>query len=260
MSQSDLNIANADGATVRADINSQIEALVTQSSGSTAPPVTFPFMRWFDTVNQQIKERNSANTTWRIVAEVVAGELVPYSLGSSIGSNYFKGVGEWFGLLDHLTGVDDPDNSGPAKFIKLTAGEDGVGGFNEGLLINESITGSAPLVEATAEIATGPLAGQVVHLWNTEGRYPKPGVTSGSVANDKMQQLTGTSLALWASAPVSPQTIGAITSSAVSTNRSTAGTTDGIGLSFDSANSPDARTADHTDVKHEQVTYYLRIA
>lgn len=259
MSQSDLNIANADGATVRADINSQLEALVTQSSGAEAPPVTFPFMRWFDTSAQQLKERNSANTTWRIVAEVVAGELVPYSLGVSVGSNYLKGIGEYFGLLDHLTGVDVPDNSGSAKFIRLTAGQDGSGGYNEGLLINESITGSAPLVEATAEIATGPLAGQVVHLWNTEGRYHKPGVSSGSVANDKMQQITGE---IEGTQNRFRNGVGAINTGAlVDTPVPTGGFINrGSDLFFNSANSPDARTADHTDVKHEQVTYYLRIA
>lgn len=92
MAQSDLNVANADGATVRADINSQLEALVTQSAGPTAPPVTFPFMRWMDNSGdpQLLKERNAANTAWRVVAAVVAGELVPYSAGESLDSRYLR--------------------------------------------------------------------------------------------------------------------------------------------------------------------------
>lgn len=88
MSQSDYTVQNSNGADVRADINSQLEAIATQNSGANAPPVTFPFMRWFDTANQQLKERNSANTAWRIVAAVVGGELVPYSAGESADQRY----------------------------------------------------------------------------------------------------------------------------------------------------------------------------
>jgi len=103
-----------------------------------------------------------------------------------------RDIGEEFAVADHQANVSAPSNAGGAKFIKLTAGESGVGGYNEGLLINETITGSGPTIEITAEIATGPLAGEIIHLWNSENRYPAPGENSGSVANDQMQQITGT--------------------------------------------------------------------
>lgn len=188
MSQSDYNIANADGATVRADINSQLDAIGSQNSGSTAPPVTFPYMRWFDTANQQLKERNGANTAWRTVAEVVDGELVPYAGGESADARYAraggdlawqsKAIGEPFALRDDLPGVSaPPTDSASFRFIRLTAGEDGVGGYNEGVLVSETITGAAPLITATAVISmTGtPLDGQAVNLINTERRFVRAG-------------------------------------------------------------------------------------
>lgn len=90
MSQSDYNIENADGATVRADINSQLEAIGSANSGSTAPPVTFPYMRWHDTASAQLKERNGANTAWIVVADILAGELVPHAAGESSDSRYAR--------------------------------------------------------------------------------------------------------------------------------------------------------------------------
>jgi hypothetical protein len=97
-----------------------------------------------------------------------------------------KTIGEPFALWDHF--VDPPDNAGGIKFIRLTAGQTGTGEYNEGLLINESVTGSAPLVEATAEISTGPLAGQIVPLMNTEESFLRArDGQSGALQFDQMQ-------------------------------------------------------------------------
>ena len=98
-----------------------------------------------------------------------------------------KMLGEPFFLFDNITGVSAPDNSGAAKYIRLTAGQSGAGGYNEGLLINESVSGSAPLVEADAEIAVGPMAGQRVPLINTEMSFIRPGTSSGTLQFDQMQ-------------------------------------------------------------------------
>lgn len=62
--QHDYDIANASGAVVRSDLNDVLEAIATGNSGATAPTVTFPFMRWFDTSTNTLKIRNAANTAW----------------------------------------------------------------------------------------------------------------------------------------------------------------------------------------------------
>lgn len=87
---------------------------------------------------------------------------------------YGKAVGEVFCLRDDLAGVvAPPTNNAAFRFIKLTAGD----AYNTGALTTESVTGTAPLVVATAVIslAGSPLNGQTVNLWNTERRIPRAG-------------------------------------------------------------------------------------
>ncbi|WP_417511455.1 hypothetical protein [Methylophaga sp.] len=64
MSQHDYVISNAVGAPVRADINSVLDAIKTNNSGTTAPSPTSPYMWWADTNAEFMKQRNAANTAW----------------------------------------------------------------------------------------------------------------------------------------------------------------------------------------------------
>ena len=64
MAQEDYTISNADGATVRADINSHLSAIVSNNSGASAPATTFAFQFWADTSTGLLKIRNSANSAW----------------------------------------------------------------------------------------------------------------------------------------------------------------------------------------------------
>lgn len=92
-------------------------------------------------------------------------------------------IGEPIGIWDHLTGADVPPTDNPNfRFIKLTSGLTGSGQYNEGVLTSESVTGSAPLVIATAVIddAASPMDGEVINLINTERRFLRAGA-SGDV-------------------------------------------------------------------------------
>ena len=65
MSQvTDYVIANASGATVRADINTTLLAVVSHNSGTAEPSTMYAFMLWVDTTNNLIKLRNAANSAW----------------------------------------------------------------------------------------------------------------------------------------------------------------------------------------------------
>ena len=165
-----------------------------------------------------------------------------------------KMVGESFPLWDHLPGVEPPDNSGSAKYIRLTAGESGAGDYNEGLLTNESVTGSGPLLVATAQIASGPLSGQTVHLVNTMAAHITPGI-SGNYHPDQMQRITGE-----VSFAAQRTTNSGAFSSGSSQNRLTGPQEGTTGAAyFDSADSPGARTGDHTNTKRVEATYYMRV-
>jgi len=67
MSQHDGTIANSDGATVRSDIQSAVQALLTSSSGTSAPSTTYANMLWADTTNNVLKQRDAADAAWKIV-------------------------------------------------------------------------------------------------------------------------------------------------------------------------------------------------
>lgn len=64
MSQHDYNIANADGASVRSDINNALGAIVTWNSGASDPATTFARMRAVNTTSGVVKRRNAANSAW----------------------------------------------------------------------------------------------------------------------------------------------------------------------------------------------------
>jgi len=64
MAQHDYVIDNSTGANVRADINSALQAIVTNNSGSSAPSATFPFMLFADSSAGTMKIRNAADNAF----------------------------------------------------------------------------------------------------------------------------------------------------------------------------------------------------
>jgi len=64
MSQNDFSIADQPGASFLSELNSQIQALATLSSGPTAPTTTYAYQFWYDTTNSLLKMRNGGNTQW----------------------------------------------------------------------------------------------------------------------------------------------------------------------------------------------------
>ena len=64
MAQHDYVIANASGATVRADINSMALAISSNNSGSSEPATKYAYEFWVDSGNNLIKLRNGANNAW----------------------------------------------------------------------------------------------------------------------------------------------------------------------------------------------------
>jgi len=97
-----------------------------------------------------------------------------------------KAIGEPFALWDHMTGLPVPPQG---HFIKLTAGLTGAGGYNNGALATESVTGSFPFITATAKISdvASPIYDWTVHLINTESRFLRPSAPSGATEDFALQ-------------------------------------------------------------------------
>lgn len=94
-------------------------------------------------------------------------------------------LGVPFPIWSHITGVQlPPTNSTSYRYIKLTASDS----YNAGVLTSESVSGSAPHVQATAVIsdAASALNGRTVRLINTGRWLLRPG-ESGVVELDALQ-------------------------------------------------------------------------
>ena len=64
MATHDYVIDNSTGANVRADINSVLQAILSNNSNSSAPSTTAAYMLWADTTANIVKIRNSSNNAW----------------------------------------------------------------------------------------------------------------------------------------------------------------------------------------------------
>lgn len=201
---------------------------------------------------------NEPNKLVKYEDDGAGGPRLPAADGSQLTG--LGGVGEYKFVQEDLTGASVPN---PDLWIKLEAGLTGAGEYNEGKLTNESVTGSAPLVIATATISDSgsPMNGQTVHLLETEERFLRAG-QSGRVQFDQMQLVTG-SVELGAATDRAPGQ-GALSYFRGSVDRAAASVGSGnSGLRFNSANSPNARTSSTTDgetrAKNIGVAVYLRI-
>jgi hypothetical protein len=70
MSQNDFTLANQSFPAFRADLNSALQALASNSSGGSAPSTTFANMWWYDTSNNIMYIRNEDNDAWIKFAEL----------------------------------------------------------------------------------------------------------------------------------------------------------------------------------------------
>jgi len=64
MSQNDFTIANQSFPSFRSDLNSALQALATNNSGTSAPSTTFANMWWYDSANNILYIRNEDNDAW----------------------------------------------------------------------------------------------------------------------------------------------------------------------------------------------------
>lgn len=88
-----------------------------------------------------------------------------------------------------------PIGAGLPRYVVLEAGLNGPGGYNQSVLISESVTGSGALVLATAvvNLPASPAHGKTVRLLGTEGRVLRAGTfaMSGDAEADQMQRIQG---------------------------------------------------------------------
>lgn len=172
------------GVELVSQINDIAQTLGTNFSGDTDPAaLAWAYATWADTASGLLKRRNAANTAWVAVAKLLA-----YAPDAAEVAYRSKMVGEVFYVWDHLAGAAAPSNAiDGVRFIKLTASDS----YNTGMLVSETVSGSAPLVVATAVISypDSPINGATVSLINTERRVLRAG-SSGTLQDDASQSFS----------------------------------------------------------------------
>lgn len=143
MAQSDQVVQNATFPSVRADINDNLAALYSQSSGNSAPAVTVAFQPWIDTSSSPPvwKVRNGSNSAWITIGVLdpagfssngnPAGQIIYVALSSaptgylkangaavsrSTYAALFAAIGTVFGAGDGSTTFNVPDLRG--EFVR----------------------------------------------------------------------------------------------------------------------------------------------
>lgn len=103
---------------------------------------------------------------------------------------YSQIVGAPFALLPHLTNVTPPQLTN-CKFIKLSYNDS----YNSGLLTEQITTvDEYNRITSTGKInlSDSPIHGKVINLINTDGRFLRPGDSSGVLEGDAIRNITGT--------------------------------------------------------------------
>ena len=148
MAQADQSVQNATFPTVRADINNNLAALFTDSSGSTAPSVTVAFQDWIDTsgTNPLWKKRNAANNAWITLGTIDGNDIafegtLPDQSGNA--GEYLKTDGTdatWEPIVSGINAADVFVSSGnwtcPAGVQKVLVVVIGGGGGGKGAKTN----------------------------------------------------------------------------------------------------------------------------
>jgi hypothetical protein len=108
MSQNDFTLANQSFPSFRADLNSALQALASNNSGTSAPSTTFANMWWYDSANNILYIRNEDNDAWIQFATLdQANDLFVVTSSIDVGDN----VKALFGDSDDLQIYHDGSNS-----------------------------------------------------------------------------------------------------------------------------------------------------
>ena len=198
MAQSDQTVQNATFPSVRADINDNLAALYSQSSGNSAPAVTVAFQPWIDTSSSPPvwKVRNGSNSAWITVGVLdpagfssngnPAGQIIYVALSSaptgylkangaavsrSTYAALFAAIGTVFGAGDGSTTFNVPDLRG--EFIR---------GWDDGRGIDTSRTfGSTQVDSFKSHNHATSIDGRDIHVYGFDtGRATASG-TDGAI-------------------------------------------------------------------------------
>lgn len=239
-------------------IDDSLKALLSHHSGASRPSYAVDGTFWMSTATTGKRKIYvyDGNDDHLIQTLDLATGKITYGDGTTddaIGAQKWRArlIGESVFVRTDLTGVEIPPSSTTDTiWIELTAGLTGSGAFNSGKLTSESVSGSAPMVIATAVInfAASPINGQTINLLNTEGRILRPSTSPGTIQADALQGHVHTG------------GIGVTAGAIYSNTPRNEGTNINTGSPITDGANGTPRTASETRMKNIGVKAYMRIA
>lgn len=143
----------------------------------------------------------STSETNAATSETNAGNYAASASDSADRAEAAVAAGGWMGMPVgmefplHPNAPLPPTDDPSFRYIILTAGLDGAGQYNEGVLTDETVTGSDPTITATATVslAGSPMNGQTIDLINTSRVFLRPGPAAGPIVDsqNKLHAHTG---------------------------------------------------------------------
>ena len=119
-SQYDMDISANDantGVTFRSNLNLALKALVSQSSGASAPSMPYAYQLWADTSTSKLKIRNGTNDSWMDILDLTDGVVLSTDSAKSLKSNYTAaGTDTYTVSITEVTAY----SAGDTYFIKFT--------------------------------------------------------------------------------------------------------------------------------------------
>ena len=170
MATHDYVIDNSTGANVRADINSVLQAILTNNSSSSAPSTTAAYMFWADTTSGTLKIRNSSDNAWvellqldgTLTLEAGSTSTPALAFRSDLNTGVYQDTNDEFNIatggterlslggsntIFNETGADvdfrvESDDNTHAFFVEGSSGDVGIGPstINKTLHISKSTT------------------------------------------------------------------------------------------------------------------------
>lgn len=156
MAQHDGVIDNNTGALVRADINNALAALLSNSSGATAPATTYAYQFWVDTsAGAVMKIRNGANSAWITIGDATI---------ANFGALLLTG-----GTLTGQLGIKNAATL--AALDLFFSGDTDTGAYSSGANLLDLVAGGASLLRVDGVLG-------LIKLLGTAGFFAPSGTTA----------------------------------------------------------------------------------
>ena len=166
MAQHDAVIDNQAGAAIRTDLNNFLAAIISNSSGATAPATTYAYMWWADTTTGLLKQRNAANSAWITIGTLADTYLGLASLAADsrfTGHNTFQGrlnvASSVGGTVDAITAVFAPTFTALVNGMGVTVRASGANTSATPSFAPDGLTAKTIVKENLAALVAGDIKG-----------------------------------------------------------------------------------------------------